>query len=155
MLDKGVSEIREINEKVDELHRKVAEEMRKQQVGKIDDHIIGFGPAPDWWTTAVEQQKENDMMDEEMTNTARDAYPVQATHEVLMNLEELETKIKCLRDRLGVILKPRLNKAVPDDGPMKPPQTTRSPLMSVIERASPKITDLDNMVQLIIEDLDL
>ena len=143
----------EMARKVDELHKGFAEELRKAKYAIGVDLATGDDYSK-WWTPAVEQQKETDMQNPE-TEPSREAYPVQSIREVLINLEELETKIICLRNRLGVVLKPGPSIAVKvDESPPAQPDG-RSPLLCILDRVPSRVSDLNNLVQLIIEDVDL
>ena len=143
----------EMARKVDELHKGFAEELRKAKYAIGVDLATGDDYSK-WWTPAVEQQKETDMI-EEQQEAGRDAYPVQEAGQVLMGLEALETQIITLRNRLGALLRPRPSIQVPGDALAKDDPDNRSELMRMLKRVPFKVSDLDNMVQLIIEDLDL
>lgn len=153
--------VEEVGRKIDDLHDKFIGALRRgdYKPTTIEEDIKAMVvEQKNWWTPAVEQQKETDMLDEPIgaEEASRDAYPVEVTHEALRSLEDLETKIITLRNRLGVVLKDRPSIAVPAVDPQDAPASeNRSSLMQILNRVPSKVSDLDNMVQLIIEDIDL
>lgn len=104
---------------------------------------------------AIEQQKENDMGGQE--EPSREAYPINALHEVKNLMEELSGRVSELGSRISSILHPfPITKAEPAevDVPVSnPPQ--RSPVMNAIGDLNSDVREAIMAVEYLLERLDL
>ena len=135
----------------------ISKEKSEPEESPIEKEVHGIDRTPnDWWTPAVEQQKETDMSNPEL-EASRESYPIDGLNEVKNLIGELGGRVGELGARISPILNPIA--PTPDKGgaldPGTPEPPTRSLLMDVIESLNEDARMVISAVEYLLNRLDL